>query len=176
MGSHGWSHKSGTVVLIPLWVKNCPPLMKWRHAHIKVSNTQLKPRRQECSTFNNGWQGHNLSVPFLWDDCRCHWENLLLWDCTGCIEILYVIKDSWPCFSSLPMLYKAFFTLHPWAEIRRMSAGILSPPFISTMSPTTSCSAGSSFFSASLMTRACWRDGSITKMSVALFFKSPTKR
>lgn len=38
-----------------------------------------------------------------------------------------------------------------------MSAGILSPPFISTMSPTTNWSAGISFFSASLMTRACWR-------------------
>lgn len=45
--------------------------------------------------------------------------------------------------------------LHPWANSSLMSAGIWSPPLISTMSPTTSCSAGMIFFSESRMTSAC---------------------
>lgn len=64
-GSHGWSHRSGAVVLIPLWVKNCPPLMKRRHAHIKVSDMQVHTAQKEgCSAFNNRWQGCRISVLF----------------------------------------------------------------------------------------------------------------
>lgn len=46
-------------------------------------------------------------------------------------------------------------TLQPWAEMIRRSAGILSPPFTSTKSPTTTSSALMCFFSPSRTTRAC---------------------
>lgn len=61
------------------------------------------------------------------------------------------------CSVPIPPTYlPTLFTLQPWLAMSRMSAGIRSPPLISTMSPTTSWSAGISFFSASLRTRACW--------------------
>lgn len=47
-------------------------------------------------------------------------------------------------------------TLQPWAEMILRSAGILSPPFTSTKSPTTTSSALMLFFSPSRTTRACY--------------------
>lgn len=51
---------------------------------------------------------------------------------------------------------KWYFTLHPWAEMMRRSAGILSPPLTSTRSPITTSSALILFFSPSRITKACY--------------------
>lgn len=52
-------------------------------------------------------------------------------------------------------------TLHPWPVMIRMSAGTLSPPLISTKSPTTNSLALIWFFWPSRITMACcvWRLG-----------------
>lgn len=49
------------------------------------------------------------------------------------------------------------YTLQPCADMIRRSAGILSPPFTSTRSPTTTPSAFMLIFSPFLTTRACWK-------------------
>jgi hypothetical protein len=48
--------------------------------------------------------------------------------------------------------------LQPLAETIRKSAGILSPPFTSTISPTTTSSVLMFFFSPSRTTRACYKE------------------
>lgn len=69
--------------------------------------------------------------------------------------------------SSLPHL----LTLHPCAEMTRMSAGIRSPPFTSTRSPTTTFSTLICIFSPSRITRACC--GKIVQGSKAFCFCNP---
>lgn len=51
----------------------------------------------------------------------------------------------------------SLLTLQPCADMIRRSAGILSPPFTSTRSPTTTPSALMLIFSPFLTTRACWK-------------------
>lgn len=50
-------------------------------------------------------------------------------------------------------------TLHPLAEITRRSAGVRSPPLISTRSPSTTSSALICIFSPSRITIACCHEG-----------------
>lgn len=65
----------------------------------------------------------------------------------------------------------ATLTLHPCAQIIRRSAGIRSPPLISTRSPTTTSSALMLFFSPSRITNACYKTTfSVFRITGVFFF------
>lgn len=73
------------------------------------------------------------------------------------------LKGVCVCVGGRSMSASAGCTLQPWEEMMRRSAGILSPPFTSTRSPATTCSALICIFSPSRITRACCKEKSLFK-------------
>lgn len=67
-------------------------------------------------------------------------------------------KQSWSQIWDISInITRPLSTLQPLEEMIRRSAGILSPPLISTRSPWTTSSALIWNFSPSRITRACWK-------------------